>query len=86
MVKFSGASENVTFLLLQFSQYIDGFRQNYLQAFRTHVLYKQNSLEFFFIFSIYPKLCIGFNSSVTLVGMNVIMEMLLGSLAYQNLI
>ena len=61
MVEFSGHPENVRFM--QFSQKFDGFRQKrFTGLFRTPAtLYKQNPLEKFFIFTILPKLYIGFN-------------------------
>ena len=41
---------------MQFSQNIDGFKQNDSQGFLELVqLYKQNPLEKFFIFTIYPN-------------------------------
>ena len=48
MVKFGGYRENVSFM--QFSQNIDGFRQNDSQGFKELVqLYKQKPLEKFLI-------------------------------------
>ena len=48
---------------MQFSQNIDGFRQNNSQDFRNsrNSIFKQNSLEKFFIFTIYQNY-IGFKS------------------------
>ena len=42
---------------MQFSQNIDGVRQNDSQGFNTHTssIYKQNPIEQFFIFTIYQN-------------------------------
>ena len=55
MVKFLGASENVSFM--QFSENIDGFRQNNEFTILVELvqLYKQNPLEKFSIFTIYQN-------------------------------
>ena len=51
---FRGHSENVSFI--QFSQKIDGFRQKRFTGLLELIqLYKQNPLEIFFIFTIYPN-------------------------------
>ena len=54
MVEFGGHPKIFSFM--QFSQKIDGFRQNIHRAFRTHTsLFKQNPSETFFILNIYQN-------------------------------
>ena len=53
MVKFRGHPENVSFL--QFPQNIDGSDKMIYRALELMLLYKQNSLENFFIFYIYQN-------------------------------
>ena len=59
MVEFPGHPEYVCFM--QFSPKIYGFRPKKITGLLELVqLYKQKSLEKFFIFHHLPKLCIGF--------------------------
>ena len=68
MVHIFGGILNFFVLLLQFSQNIDGFRQNNSQLSLLHVelvkLYKQKQLELFLFFLSYNLPHIGFNVSI----------------------
>ena len=54
LVKFSGASRKCQFFL-QFSQNIDGFRQNDLQGFYNSCKSINKTLENVFLFSLFIK-------------------------------